>query len=323
MEENAKVTGFHSIDSIRFEGFTEQLLSEFERVIASFYQQPTMQAMATFHDDLRAHIYCTSRCHSIDLSPFAPELIKQLFRAYRDAGFKGTVTDMFLSIVKLIEIGSHDDVLAGISQHHALNILGWQYLFNAHRCDKQAHSRIFDLIQPHDALNREPVFHFDACLPEYYDVYKEHGYTIPGWNRLSGTLFFDFLYDNTSADESKVVELFSINFLTYKLWFDVNYSKSVKGHLQIRREQNNTFTLLTEIELPFEGHGYDRFLLSFVHDELLIRDLLKTVRIKNFFVGSPLSLHLEAPLGHTGTAMREISYYRTATSPDEQLFFLN
>lgn len=330
MEENAKVSGFHSIDVIRYDGFTERMLSDLEVIITNFYNLPKVQAMIQFYDDLSNHLFNSPGAHDIDITPWSPELIQQLYRTYRSSGFVGTKQDMLSSIAKFIEIGSMEDYIAGFSDKKAVNVLGWQYLFKKHSADKHAHKSIFEIIQPNAVLNREPGFYFSHLFGDQFQIFQtDGGYTITSWNQNSGTLYFDFLYDFTENSDTEAVTetLFTLAFVGFNLVVTYSYDAVNKAKLHFSIHKTTLVTPeiqdLYILKLPFDTKGYDRVVWSYDKNTIQIRDLLSSVSIPNPIKSSPFSLNLGIPLDNKGTALREISYYRIQSTEDEQLFFLN
>ena len=334
MEENAQVSGFYSIETVRYQGFNEQLLSELERIVYAFYQKPKVQALMNFYDDLHNHIFNSPSAHNLDIAQFAPELIQQLYKTFRERGFHGSVYDMLMAIAKFIDIGSLNDIKLGTSRVKAVNAIGWKYIFQKHATNKKAHPPRFEVFQPDASFNVYPSWGFNHLFKEQFDIFTEEGYTLPAWNLREGTQTFEFSY--SLLQEWETFHLFSLSNPNGDVTCSLQKmnTKTSLGNILVEWKNADKYTTLFSIPLPIEPIGVNRVVLAYNNSILIYRDIhtinqfVFTSDIPNPLTSknlSPIALMLGAPLQQKAApiAMRDIAYYHTKATEQEQVFFLN
>ena len=67
MTDNSKITGFDTLSTLRFEGFTERNMSELEQILLNLDKSESVQNIKDFYINLYNHIHDT-KGHDIDLS---------------------------------------------------------------------------------------------------------------------------------------------------------------------------------------------------------------------------------------------------------------
>jgi hypothetical protein len=70
MTDNSKITGFDTLSTLRFEGFTERNMSELEQILLNLDKSESIQNIKDFYINLYNHIHST-RGHDIDLSGYS------------------------------------------------------------------------------------------------------------------------------------------------------------------------------------------------------------------------------------------------------------
>lgn len=329
-QEQSTVSGFHSYDAVKYHGFTSKNMSDLERIIATFTHLPKTQAVLAFYDQIRDHLG-EKDGHHLDISQLSDELVRQLFYTYRQMGYTGSREDMIHAMVKTIEVGSVDDVLAGMSTKKAVNVPGWLAKFKEHSTDPEAHASFFDSLLPNDALNVDPDFYISYFFGEQNFLLEEEGYTITDWNKKHGTLYMALAYNFT--DVTSVVEqtFLTLKFLNRTIDFVVSYEPSIhKANVFLYETNKITKKILGAITLPFEDKGYDRLVLIHEQDKCFLRSMLVTTPTFDnpFGNDTPIALELAAPIQLNANAkdkitIREVAHYPIAASISEQLFFLN
>lgn len=317
----SSVSGFHSFESFRFVGFTESLLSDFERIVTEYYKSPVTVAMKQFYIDLNKHLFETKNAHSIELGEFSVTLVNQLFRSYRMAGFTGTKKDMLISILKVLEIGTEKEFLAGVSETKAVTLKNWTSFFKKHSSDKRAHKHIFDTIQPSAVFKKQIDFSFSNLFVELYEIYKEHGFTISNWNKKRGTVFLDLNYD-FEGSENTTLDIFRFTFVPFVFGakFKIEYGV---GNIDFFKRVDGVDESIASIPFIYGLKGFDKIIFTFKGNKCTIRDVLGTIEIDNpLGNNSPYSLHLDIPLNNTGIAIKEFTHYNSFIEPEEQIFLI-
>lgn len=328
--DQAYLSGFHTIDTSRYVGFNDKFISTFEEILTNFTQLPKTQAVLTFYDRILEHI-ADRKAHNLDFSNVKGELLEQLYEAYRDAGFTGTMDDMLTSVLKSIQVATIEESLVGVDKVKAMNVLGWQAVFERHDANIQSHAHLLNTLQPDPAFNVIPSFYLSHYLQAIDPVDPDTGYTITKWNPQEGTFYFSFGYnfpDEESESETVTDPIWSLQF-TDKI-VHANIITSVpkkKAWLQLVVEDTNGVInfIHNGLRLPFGNDIVENIVLVYDNDETVARNTLyKSVPFKNIFGSQPpYALMLHQPFGTKGTALREISHYGVRADEFEQLFLLN
>jgi hypothetical protein len=83
--DKSTISGFTEYTNVRYQGFTETLLSELEQIIRKFRDDSKTQNIIDFFTNLRKH-FDTVNDGTIDLEDFSDEIVTQLYLTYRDIG---------------------------------------------------------------------------------------------------------------------------------------------------------------------------------------------------------------------------------------------
>ena len=111
-------------------------------------------------------------------------------------------------------------------------------------------------------------------------------------------------------------------------------TKTSLGNILVEWKNADKYTTLFSIPLPIEPIGVNRVVLAYNNSILIYRDIhtinqfVFTSDIPNPLTSknlSPIALMLGAPLQQKAApiAMRDIAYYHTKATEQEQVFFLN
>lgn len=331
MSENTAVSGFHTLDTTQYLGFTEKFISTFEEILTNFTQLPKTQAILSFYDTLTQHIR-DPQAHDLDLSAISGELVKQLYRAYRDNGFTGSITDMLLGIIKTIEIATIEESKLGVDVTKAINVPDWQAIYQQHQTNRRAHRHIYETLQPYAAFNHAPSFYLSYYFQQQNELYEEDGYTITRWNPNEGTIYTHFGLSYHDSNEIMhngmgIMDLWSLSAIdritTCRIYFDVA-STVAYVYLETQWRNSGRTHITPYLALPFSTDIEEKLVVIYRHDQITLRNSLASITTTNQLgTTAPYLLTLSQPLLARGTGIREISHYDVAADQNEQLFFLN
>lgn len=162
--DKSTISGFTEYTNVRYQGFTETLLSELEQIIRKFRDDSKTQNIIDFFTNLRKH-FDTVNDGTIDLEDFSDEIVTQLYLTYRELGYRGTKAEMIMTLIKLIPIGTLDEVLAGINETKAVGAKSFGVLFNTHASSPVAHYIHFKQIEYERNFNTSGIDHLSAIFP--------------------------------------------------------------------------------------------------------------------------------------------------------------
>lgn len=317
-EENAKVTGFHSISTVSYRGFSETVLRELEQYLHKISGSTKARALMDFFVELDKHLVHNPKAHNLDISQWSEELLNQLFNSYRECGFTGTRKDMILGIEKLITVASELDVQAGYSTVKALNVLGWQTYFHDHQADRKSHLDRFSTLYPRGAVNKEPLFYFSHMFKENYEPYEDDGYTLDCWNPKAGSLVLD-----TTLNYDEDLTIFTIEGID---WYLVLQGAIVNGidTIELVLHRNTDVTKIISYSLKTNNTlQRERLVMSFDNKIVHIKSQLTESSNPLLLPSFPVAIKLNQPLVRGSRGIREILYYPFLLGIEEQLHFLN
>ena len=317
-------SGFHTLSTTRHEGFTQQLMSEFEVIIQKYYAQPIYNSFSLFYDELIDHIANIHVSHTFDVNKFKDVLLNQLHQVYLEAGYTGTISDMVTSIVETIKIGSISDAKLGVRTDKALSCEGWKILFDKHRDNTDAHSAILNDMFNYSAFICEPLFSFSALSNELWDTYYSSGYSLNIWNKREGTLYLELLV-NTDVHVTSPITVFNIQG-AYD-YLHVTYTDYTLN-LLLQDAESNIGHILASIPLIENHGGMERLVCTYTkqhwklytvttHDEVDVPTDLDPVNLHKF-ASFITSLEDQQPIG-----IRSITYYPKAATDRSLLYLLS
>ena len=333
-ENDATCSGFHSLDTVHYEGFQDSFLSNFEEILRNFTKLPKTQAIVTFLDRLRDHLQDRDG-HDLQLSKLEDiehDLTKQLYKAYREYGNDGSVGDMYHQILKDVEVATLEEALLGISRDKAINVPAWQELIARHDRQARSHKELFDTLQPKSAFNVSPTFYFSYYLQQLQELYEDDEYTIDTWNPEEGTIYFSVGYNYQDFPELAdatvgTIPIWSLEFIDRTITCSIQIDKSVeKAFLTLRtvHRDGNRVRQSPALPLPFVSNIVENVVLTYDGTRMRLRDTLyEGTDIDIFEKQIPYALKLHLPLTNSGSGIREISHYNLSAQRSAQLFFLN
>ena len=156
MTDNSKITGFDTLSTLRFEGFTERNMSELEQILHNLDKSDSVQNIKDFYINLYNHIH-SSGGHNIDLSEHDSTFLGKLYEVYRRYGNTGSMSDMLHRIEKNIAIATNKDIAAGFNDTKAVTAGQFKTVFNKHVDNATAHRRIYDALVPNATFTCTPT----------------------------------------------------------------------------------------------------------------------------------------------------------------------
>ena len=186
---DSKVTGFGMITTARYEGFTERILSEFERILDKLSDSDKVNTVTDFYTKLYKHLQDPAG-HDIGWINYKKDLISQLYRIYRELHYTGSSKEMIKSTIKGIEVGTDKDVSAGISNTKGMNVVQWKPIFDKHLESMAAHYRIYQTLNPDNAFRARPAYYLSLDQRYFDGNPANEQYTTPpiAWHNDEYTL---------------------------------------------------------------------------------------------------------------------------------------
>lgn len=156
MTDNSKITGFDTLSTFRFEGFTERNMSELEQILHNLDKSDSVQNIKDFYTNLYNHVH-SSGGHNIDLSEHEITFLGKLYEVYRRYGNSGSMSDMLHRIEKNITIATNKDIAAGFNDTKAVTAGQFKTVFSKHVDNATAHRRIYDALVPKATFTGTPT----------------------------------------------------------------------------------------------------------------------------------------------------------------------
>ena len=156
MTDNSKITGFDTLSTFRFEGFTERNMSELEQILHNLDKSDSVQNIKDFYTNLYNHVH-SSGGHNIDLSEHEITFLGKLYEVYRRYGNSGSMSDVLHRIEKNITIATNRDIAAGFNDTKAVTAGQFKTVFSKHVDNATAHRRIYDALVPKATFTGTPT----------------------------------------------------------------------------------------------------------------------------------------------------------------------
>ena len=313
MSKTGSMEQFHTFSTYTYRNFSERMISDLEQIICNFSQLPRYQALREFYTKLQDHLNNQPKAHNFDIHPFSQQLVQQMYQAYLNSGYTGTISDMLMGLIKNVNIATAKDSSAGFSSTKAETVDGFDTRLDKHNKLRKAHMNLYNEFVRQGVPGLEPYFYYSAELHNFPAGVNEEC-AIPGWNIKAGSLFLCFDYLDTEED----VPLLEFKNAHASLSFVLRYISGVT-RLVIHHG-----TVSKTITLPFPGGGYDKLVFSYNPEVILIRDLLTTIQYVNSLGDFlPTSIVLGTEMGTGRSSLREFSYYPVDMDKSEMLFYLN
>lgn len=275
MTDNSKITGFDTLSTFRFEGFTERNMSELEQILHNLDKSDSVQNIKDFYTNLYNHVH-SSGGHNIDLSEHEITFLGKLYEVYRRYGNSGSMSDMLHRIEKNITIATNRDIAAGFNDTKAVTAGQFKTVFSKHVDNATAHRRIYDALVPKATFTGTPTVALigidrDTLLDNAHDFwYTNYGtlvlkYRDPDGHRdIGGIIVDENTYDLLTIQGNINITLSMTNRPedAHKLFLQINddiqeiprYTTLAKDTLVMCYNGNNlcigTTKEMTDIVLP-------------------------------------------------------------------------
>ena len=309
---DSTVSGFHTIDTRRFEGFTPQNLDEFNRILLSIKKNDKFHFLETFRQQIESHI-ANPAGHRLAFNLLEDEIVEQLYTLYTNFGYTGTKLDMLQSVYKDVTVGDSDDVKAGIAFDKAMHTVFWKQWFDSHNDGLGSHMTIRKAFYPISTVNKVAIANINDYNPTDEIIFKEN------WN--SSEMTINFMYDYKTK----------VNGTLFMIIFDDDTSLEVTG--------NDTGVTITyenysaTIEFP-DKLTADKFLIYFTNNKLVFRDVLTRKVISSsdsgnvnsdvcIIPGAATSITFASAAGNFGSYIPWFSTFAGSISESEELYYVN
>lgn len=311
-EDDALVSGWRGIYTVRYEGFNSRNIDEFKRILDALENSVKYLSVHELYNNTQAHI-SNPDAHQITLN--ANDVLNQIYDLYRDIGNTGTLDDLVSSIDKNIKVCNQDELSAGISTSKAVPATLWKPYWITHLNRLSSHMVIRETITPDNCVNMEPVFFFDA------DAVNQLQYSLEDiWNTEGTTIVFRCTRDTG--------ELFHITFGDHLLSFVVSANTvEVLFDDQLLIDIDNT-------QLDIDTYVFAYSPVKIVLHNALHRNEIKTTDFtdndlfgssggKWSLPSSPEFLVFNDYIGNSDNNLYEFIMYNFPIKQNEEVFFIN
>lgn len=317
--DQSKITGFTEYSTYKYEGFTETLVSEIERILRGMQDGQKTQNILEFFKDLQDHLD-SREIESFDPKILYNDIIQELFSVYRSQGYHGTITDMLQSLIKLIDVGDDEDTAAGISDKKAVHARAWKKLMDEHLSSDLSHYRIkemLDVSKGYDTLSTIHTGKIFKSLNSIHWFFRRTGSLsirnlhLDKWSTEAGTLSIRYT-PQRDRETYAIIKLIKDN---DTLEVNVTNDKLTVSMYPENRER------VVEVELPLNRDilTEDRVILSYKKDTLTVANLFDVQEL-------PFILPREVPLFdkcNFDTYVTRVDYYPMPTTNNALRFLLN
>lgn len=308
-----KMSAFHTYSPFRYLGFTEHNLSELEQILINFIKLPKTQALLKYYDTLDTHLNHDPTAHGYTIKPYAAYIVQQLYQAYLNQGYTGTVEDMLNSVIKDVKLATHADAVAGWDKVKVLLLKEWKFLLERHNQDPQSHPEIYALFRRQGPVSADPAW----CLTYYVDpdssIWETEGYTLLNWNQPQGTLVLSFNYEKALASPEQL-------YLVLEDSAHRQLQISIIDWMLLVSSGTKTYSLAHACGKK----GSDTLVLTYDQEDLILHTTQAVIELTNpmpDFI--PIVMYLKVPLGIDKNSIVDVTYYSFKTSKSEHNFFLS
>lgn len=119
---------------------------------------------------LENHVHDENNPHDLTLETLGTSVISELYKAWKDEGYEGTIDDFIKVLFQYVEIADVDDTLAGTSHSKLVSVRGAKAYYDEHIADPHAHDEMFRAIFPGHPVTKEPKFSSFAFLGTDPDI---------------------------------------------------------------------------------------------------------------------------------------------------------
>ena len=185
-ELSGEVRGFSGIFTDRYEGFTERTVDELYRIAVNIENSDKYAAASKILKEIYKHLD-GEYTHDFKLS--ATDILNQLYQTYVDAGYDKSEDEFIKDVSKNIQIGTTEDIAAGINTDKAVDSVAWRRYWLEHLKSLGAHINIRNSISPNQCVNSYPIFYFNSNSQRYM---KPTYFLSDKWNSGGMTMVFKY-----------------------------------------------------------------------------------------------------------------------------------
>lgn len=291
MTDNSKITGFDTLSTLRFEGFTERNMSELEQILLNLDKSESVQNIKDFYINLYNHIRDT-RGHEIDLAEYSDTFLYQLYEVYRRYGNKDSISEMLLQVEKNVTIATNKDIDAGFNDTKAVTAKQFKSIFQKHLDNPRAHRTIYDKLVPKATFTGIPTLSY-INLTNALNI--DVSYL---WCTIYGTIVVKYIDKGT-------------DYSVLSLQGNTNINISLENHALFINVGNNRQELNRYMDLT-----KDTLVVSYKNNVLT---LATTKEITEIVLDTELSINTI----NTGIQTYRLVYYPQQATVDEIRFLLN
>ena len=306
---DSAVSGFHTIDTVRYENFTPQNLDEFNRILLAIKKNGKFNFLTEFREKLESHI-ANPAGHEFDLTLLEDEIVDQMYVVFTNYGYTGSKFDMLNNIYKDVTVGNDTDINAGISYDKAMSVIYWKKWFDKHELNLGSHMSIRNIFYHKNTVNIHPI----VSITDYNKTTGVDISTI--WNGYNGLVVFTYDWKNKKTTGN----LFSIT--TENGTVSCNVSTTGVSVVV----DGNT------LSIPFNKTSTSNtYLFLFDHNHIVFRDAnnRKVIDLSdqnngsNSLTGTGVGIAFTGTCGVNSDGICKFDYYNHSVSETEELFFLN
>ena len=291
MTDNSKITGFDTLSTLRFEGFTERNMSELEQILLNLDKSESVQNIRDFYINLYNHIHDT-RGHDIDLSGYSDAFLYQLYEVYRRYGNKDSISEMLLQVEKNVTIATNKDIDAGFNDTKAVTAKQFKSIFQKHLDNPKAHRTIYDKLVPKATFTGIPTL-------SYINLTNALNIDVSdSWCTIYGTIVVKYIDSGT-------------DYSVLSLQGNTNIDISLEDHALFINVGNTRQELNRYVDLT-----KDTLVISYKNNVLT---LATTKEITEIMLDTELSITTI----NTGIQAHRLVYYPQQATVDEIRFLLN
>lgn len=312
-EDNALVSGFRGMYTVRYERFTSRNIDEFNRILLAIEQGDKYKSVNNLYEGIEEHIN-NSLPHPIKLDK--DEILSVFYDMYLSLGNEGTIADMVDRIDKKLSIATPSELAAGLSYTKTVSVNVLKEYWKTHLTKLSAHMPIRDTISHNACVNVMPIFFFDI-----QNWNTELSYSLENmWNTDGMTIVFKC--------GTTLGELFHIEFKNHILTFNVN-SDNVNVMFDGYQLTQIDNTLL----------DIDTYVFSYSPKKVVLRNATQRDEVETVvyadnelpgYIGrewvlpsSPKFLVFNDNIGSANSNLREFGMYNFQVKKNEELFFIN
>lgn len=317
MTDNSKITGFDTLSTLRFEGFTERNMSELEQILHNLDKSESVQNIKDLYINIYNHVH-SSGGHNIDLSAYKDTFLGRLYEVYRRYGNTGTMLDMLQCIEKNIPIATNNDIDAGFNTTKAVTAMQFKSVFKKHIDNPSAHKRVYDALVPRSTFVSTPTL---AIMNTTEDMMLGNAQDF--WNTHDGTMVIKYkdpeaISSNTENSGSDTIGVL----IEERLYPILGLYGTVEIILFMSNHSSDKHKLFIQIngdvqELPrYENLAKDTLVMCYVGNKLIIGTTKEITEIT-------LSDILDIDYIGISTFAHRFVYYPQQATVDEMRFLLN